>query len=131
MPGEIVLLRMPQPDLLEGKLRPVLVLSALPGRFGDVLVWGVSSQLHQEIPQWDERLTPDDPDFATSGLKVASVTRLYWLAAVSPDVSVGALGFIAQDRLLRLRQRLAAQFASPSLTTYNYDLVNICQTKSC
>jgi mRNA interferase MazF len=113
MPGEIVLLRMPQPDLLAGKLRPVLVLSVLPGRFGDVLVCGVSSQLHQEIPQWDERLTPGDSDFTTSGLKVASVIRLNWLAAVSPNVSVGTLGFIGQDRLLRLQQRLAAQLALP------------------
>ena len=48
--GEIVLLRLPQPDLSPGKLRPVLVLSELPGPFGDVLVCGISSQLYQEIP---------------------------------------------------------------------------------
>jgi mRNA interferase MazF len=51
-PGEIVLLRLPQPDLSPGKLRPALVLSELPGLFGDVLVCGISSQLHQEIPNW-------------------------------------------------------------------------------
>jgi mRNA interferase MazF len=113
IPGEIVLLRLPQPDLLPGKLRLVLVLSALPGPFGDVLVCGVSSQWRQEIPQWDERLSLDEPDFATSGLKVASVIRLNWLAAVNPNVSAGTLGFIGEDRLLRLRQRLAAQLDLP------------------
>lgn len=113
MPGEIVLLRMPQPDLLPGKLRPVLVLSALPGPFGDVLVCGVSSQLHQALPQWDEQISPGSPDFATSGLKVASVIRLNWLAAVSQDVSVGTLGFIGRDRSSRLRQRLAAHLILP------------------
>ena len=61
-PGEVVLLQLPPPDLSPGKLRPVLVLSELPGRFGDVLVCGISSQLRQEIPQWDELLTPADTD---------------------------------------------------------------------
>lgn len=113
-PGEIVLLRLPQPDLLPGKLRPVLVVSELPGPFGDVLVCGISSQLHQAVPQWDERLTPADPNFTTSGLKVASVIRLNWLAAVNPSVSVGTLGTITPDRLSRLRQRLSDQLALPS-----------------
>ena len=113
-PGEIVLLRLPQPDLLPGKLRPVLVLSELPGPFGDVLVCGISSRLHQAVPQWDEQLTPADPDFTTSGLKVASVIRLNWLAAVSPSVRVGTLGTLAPERLSRLRQRLSDQLALPS-----------------
>ena len=112
-PGEIILLRLPQPDLLPGKLRPVLVLSELPGPFGDILVCGISSQLHQEVPQWDEQLTTIDPDFATSGLKVASVIRLNWLASVNPGVSVGTLGTIASERLTRLRQRLSDQLALP------------------
>src|SRR6266511_4393238 len=110
-PGEIVLLRLPQSDLSPGKLRPVLVLTELPGPFGDLLVCGISSQLRQEIPDWDERLTPADADFTTSGLKVASVIRLNWLAAVSPRVSVGTLGSVAPERLSRLRQRLAAHLA--------------------
>lgn len=112
-PGEIVLLRLPQPDLSPGKLRPVLVLSELPGPFGDILVCGISSQLYQEIPQWDERLTPADADFATCGLKVASVIRLNWLAAVNPSARVGTLGSIAPERLTRLRQQLAAHLALP------------------
>lgn len=107
------MLRLPQLDLSPGKLRPVLVLSELPGPFGDVLVCGVSSQVHQEIPHWDERLTPTDADFVASGLKVESVIRLNWLAAVSPSASAGGLGSIASERLTRLRQRLAAHLAVP------------------
>jgi hypothetical protein len=37
--GEIVLLRLPQANLLSGKLRPVLVLSDLPGPWGLLGVW--------------------------------------------------------------------------------------------
>ena len=88
-PGEIVLLRLPQANLASGKLRPVLVLSDLPGPFGDYLVCGISSQLHHEMPDWDERLTASDDDFAASGLKVPSVIRLNWLAAINPSASVG------------------------------------------
>jgi mRNA interferase MazF len=110
-PGEIVLLRLPQADLSSGKLRPVLVLSDLPGPFGDYLVCGISSQLHQEMPDWDERLTASDDDFAASGLKVPSVIRLNWLAAVNPSASVGTLGSIASERLARLRRRLAAHLS--------------------
>ena len=112
-PGEVVLLHLPPPDLSPGKLRPVLVLSELPGRFGDVLVCGISSQLRQEIPQWDELLTPADTDFAAAGLKVASVIRLSWLAAVNPSANGGTLGQIARERLARLRQRLAAHLTVP------------------
>lgn len=112
-PGEIVLLRLPQPDLSPGKLRPALVLVELPGPFGDCLVCGISSQLHQEMRDWDERLTHADADFATSGLKVSSVIRLNWLAAVNPTTTVGTLGSVAPDRLARLRQRLAAHLSSP------------------
>ena len=110
-PGEVVLLRLSQVDLSPGKLRPVVVLSELPGSFGDVLVCGISSQLHQQIPEWDERLTPGDADCVSSGLKLASVIRLSWLVAVSPGASAGALGSIAPDRLAGLRQRLAAHLA--------------------
>jgi mRNA interferase MazF len=102
---------MPQLDLSPGKLRPALVIADLPGPFGDVLVCGISSQLRQEIPQWDERLSPADPDFGDSGLKVASVIRLNWLAAVSPAASAGVLGSIAVERLARLRRRLSSHLA--------------------
>jgi mRNA interferase MazF len=102
---------MPQLDLSPGKLRPAVVVADLPGPFGDVLVCGISSQLRQEIPQWDERLSPADPDFGDSGLKVASVIRLNWLAAVSPGASAGVLGSIAVERLARLRQRLSSHLA--------------------
>jgi mRNA interferase MazF len=110
-PGEVALLRMPQPDLSPGKLRPVLVLSEMPGPFADLLVCGISSQIQHEIPGWDERLTLGDEDFITSGLKVESLIRLNWLAVVSRSSSVGTLGSIGRARLNRLAQRLAAHVA--------------------
>ncbi len=55
---------------------------------------------------------PIDTDFRLSGLKVASVVRLNWLAAVSPSASAGTLGIIAPERLTRMRQRLGAYLTS-------------------
>jgi len=63
------------------------------------------------MPDWDERLTASDDDFAASGLKVPSVIRLNWLAAINPSASVGTLGSIASERLARLRRRRAAHLS--------------------
>jgi mRNA interferase MazF len=47
--GDIVLLRFPQTELRIGKLRPALLLKALPGGFDDWVVCMSSSKMHQEI----------------------------------------------------------------------------------
>jgi mRNA interferase MazF len=45
--GKIVLFRFPQTDLNEGKLRPALVITKLPGDFGDWLICMISTRKHQ------------------------------------------------------------------------------------
>jgi mRNA interferase MazF len=67
----------------------------------------ISSQLHHEIPDFDEVITPSDSDFQQSGLKLASVIRLSRLAVVNSDVLLGKLGQIDAQRLSRIKQRLA------------------------
>jgi len=71
--GQIVLFRLPQTDLEEGKLRPALLLGKLPGEYDDWLVCMISSQIHRCHEGFDEIVQEDDGDFAESGLKVASV----------------------------------------------------------
>ena len=84
------------------------------GFFSEISIMSPDSRLlYQEVPHWDERLMPADTDFGTSGLKVPSVIRLNWLAAVNPTASVGTLGSVAPGQLARLRQRLAAHLSSP------------------
>ena len=48
-PGEIVLLRFPQADLAQGKLRPALIVALAPGRHPDVLLALITSRAYQEI----------------------------------------------------------------------------------
>jgi len=67
--GQIVLFRFPQTNQNKGKLRPALVLRGLPGKYNDWLICMIFSQMHQYIPDIDERITSDDSDFHDSGLK--------------------------------------------------------------
>ncbi len=105
--GQVVLFRFPQTDLVEGKLRPALLLGELPGEYDDWLICMISSQLHQYVDGFDEIIEESDEDFKQSGLKVTSVIRVGRLAVVSGDILVGAIGEISPGRLNRIRQTLA------------------------
>jgi GNAT superfamily N-acetyltransferase len=98
-PGIVSIVRFPQSDLREGKYRPVIVLSPLPGPFNDWLICAATSQLHHEIKDWDELISPADSDFVSSGLKAPSLIRIGKLATVESGVLEGVLGKISEDRL--------------------------------
>lgn len=98
----------PYTDFSGAKLRPVLLLRQASVRFDDWLVCMVSSQLQQAQVGLDELVQTSDPDYADSGLKVPSVLRLSRLAVVDGAALIGAIGEISPQRLLSIRQRLAA-----------------------
>ena len=100
-----MLARLPQADG-EAKVRPALVLRHLPP-FGDLLLCGISSQLHQAVIGFDEVLMPSSADFAESGLRVASLVRLGYLVVLPRHQIKGALGIIPPDLHRRLLQRLS------------------------
>jgi len=105
--GQLVLFKFPQTDQLAGKLRPALVLRQLPTQYNDWLICMISSQLDQKLPDLDEVITLDDPDFSDSGLKLPSVIRVCRLAVVSGDILIGKIGQISNPRLVRIRQNLS------------------------
>lgn len=105
-PGDIILIRFPQTDLLIGKLRPALVVAIAPGRHADLLLALISSRTYQAVPQFDEIIDPSDSDYAVTGLKVRSVVRLARLASVEASVINARLGNISSKRLRRIRRRL-------------------------
>ena len=74
MEGKIVLVALPQANG-QTKPRPAVVLREMPP-FQDLLLCGVSSQLHQVTAGFDDILQPLEADFSASGLRVASVIRL-------------------------------------------------------
>lgn len=105
--GQIVLFRFPQTDQTTGKLRPALVIRRLPGPHNDWLICMISSNLDQNVPDFDEVIIPNDVDFKDSGLKVPSLIRIGRLAVVDGDILIGKLGQIGTQRLLRIKQKLS------------------------
>ena len=106
-PGDIVLIHIPQVGGGPPKLRPALLLTALPGPYQNLLLCGISAQLHHQQANWDELLQPGDADFRNSGLHRASLIRLSYLYAADMSEIRGMLGQIEPSRLQRMRTRLA------------------------
>ncbi len=105
-PGDIVLIRFPQADLKQGKLRPALVIAISPSRHPDLLLALISSRLYQATPGFDEIIDPSDSDYPQTGLKVASVVRLGRLTSVESSVINARLGNISPQRLKHIKSIL-------------------------
>lgn len=102
---DIVLTPLNQSDGLL-KNRPVVLLRKMPA-FGDFLVCGVSTQLHQEIKNFDERIDFEDTDLLASGLKTTSISRLSFLAVLPQRNIAGVIGSISIERHHRLLNNLS------------------------
>lgn len=87
------------------KPRPVIVLRQMPP-FADWLVCGVSTQLQQQVPGFDEIIGPAQHDFANSGLKAASLIRLGFLTVLPTSQFLGVIGSISPERHHRLLESL-------------------------
>lgn len=105
--GQVVLFRFPQTDQTLSKLRPALVLRKLPGPYDDWLICMISSQLSQQISEFDEVINKEGADFEQSGLKTSSVIRISRLAVVNKNVFLGSIGNIGTERLNLIKTRLS------------------------
>ncbi len=103
--GSVVIAALPQADG-SIKSRPTIVLREMPP-FRDLLVCGVSSQLHQQVKGFDETITPLDADYAASGLLSPSVIRLGFLSAIPRKDIEGTIGKISRQRHRRLLKSLS------------------------
>jgi mRNA interferase MazF len=103
--GQVILTALPQADG-RVKPRPALALREMPG-YGDLLVCGVSTQVHLLVPDFDELITGEDEDFAASGLLADSLIRLGFLAVLPKKLIMGSIGAIAPQRHRRLLGRLS------------------------
>lgn len=102
--GDVALTPLPQADG-RSKPRPAILLRQMPP-FGDWLICGVSSQLHQQVAGFDDIIEPAHSDFRQSGLKASSLIRLGFLVVLPADQLLGVLGSISTERHHRLLQRL-------------------------
>jgi mRNA interferase MazF len=103
--GDVILTPVPQAD---GRIknRPAIVLREMPP-FRDLLVCGVSSQLHHYVRNFDEIISPADRDFASSGLLSESLIRLGFLALLPRKNIAGSIGAISPERHKRLLKALS------------------------
>ncbi len=108
--GAVILTSLPQADG-QLKTRPGITLRVMPS-FGDILVCGISTQLHQQVVGFDEVIATSDADFAASGLRFSSVIRLDFLT-VQPLIDIGGvIGMISVERHERLLRRLCDYLAA-------------------
>ena len=72
-----------------------------------MLLCGISTQLQNLHPNWDELIQSNDADFPSSGLHRDSAIRLSYLYPAEPGEVAGVIGNIDPTRLQRFRQRLS------------------------
>jgi mRNA interferase MazF len=109
--GDVILTPIPQADG-SIKNRPTIILREMP-RYHDLLVCGVSTQLHQRVNGFDEVISPGDADFATSGLLSESLIRLGFLAVIPRKSIAGSIGSVSSERHKRLLKRLSEYLVQP------------------
>jgi mRNA interferase MazF len=107
---DIVLMAIPQADG-QRKPRPVLLLREMP-KYRDFLVCGISSQLQQYLPDFDELIQVNDPDFVETGLIKPSLVRLNFLAIARRAEVMGRLGEISIERHRQLLDNLSSYLKS-------------------
>ena len=88
------------------KNRPAIILREMPP-YGDLLVCGVSTQLHQQVKDFDEVIGASDADFSASGVRSESLIRLGFLAVLPRTRIIGSIGAISSERHKTLLQRLS------------------------
>jgi mRNA interferase MazF len=108
-PGDVVLIQLPQVAGGPRKSRPALVLALLPGIYQNILICGISTQLQDLQPDWDDTIEPDNADFPQSGLHRSSAIRLSYLYGADTSEISGVIGRVDAGRLNRVRRRLAAR----------------------
>src|SRR5215217_9570576 len=103
--GDVILTPVPQVNGLL-KNRPAIFLREMPP-YRDLLVCGISTQLHHEVKDFDELVKQTDSDFAASGLRTTSLIRLGFLAVLPRTAVIGSIGTISAERHKRLLKRLS------------------------
>lgn len=103
--GDVILTPVPQAD---GKLknRPAIILREMPP-YQDLLVCGVSTQLHQYVADFDEIISSSDEDFKSSGCLSKSLIRLGFLAVLPRHRILGSISTISSARHSRLLRNLS------------------------
>lgn len=110
--GKVVLVPFPFDDLSTLKVRPALCLTDPIGPNRHIIVAFITSRIDPELSATDILLDSTQPDFATTGLKVASTLKLHRVITVTTTLVRRELGMLSSaqqvlvDNALRRLLRL-------------------------
>lgn len=93
--GKVVLVPFPFDDLSTLKVRPALCLTEAIGPNRHIIVAFITSRIDPELSDTDIPFHPTQPDFGTTGLKVASTLRLHRVITVTATLIRRELGMIS------------------------------------
>lgn len=105
--GDISIHKVVQPDG-SFKTRPVLLLKQMRP-FGDWIVCAISTQLKQEVKDFDFIMEDKNASFKLTGLKSSSLVRLGFINTIDKKSIPGTIGQIPENIIKSLQQRLANQ----------------------
>jgi len=103
--GDIVLVPFPFTDLSQTKLRPAVVLW-VDSQGQDITLCFISSQNLKDATLDEVILTPDESEFAQTGLKVASKIRVTRIITLERRLVQRRLGWLGEQQIQRLNQAL-------------------------
>ncbi|MFQ5611160.1 MAG: type II toxin-antitoxin system PemK/MazF family toxin [Anaerolineae bacterium] len=108
--GKIVLVPFPFDDLSATKVRPAVCLTNPVGAYGHIVLAFITSRIPSRLLATDLVLDVGQPDFAKTGLKVASTLRLHRLMTVSSSMILRELGELSPTTLAEVTDKLAILF---------------------
>lgn len=107
--GDIVLVDFPFTDLSQTKLRPALIVwVSLNGE--DVVVCAITSQNLKTLEPEDFLIDTTDPEFAETGLRVASKVRVTRVATLRRSLLLKKLGKLGTEQRKGLNTKLVQAF---------------------
>lgn len=107
--GDIVLLPFPFTDLSTTKLRPAVVLW-VDSKGNDVTLCLISSQNVTRLSPEEFSLDPGDPEFVSTGLKVASKVRISRIVTLERRLITRRIGRLRTNLLQQLNKTLIKTF---------------------
>ncbi len=107
----VVLVPFPFDDLTGQKVRPAVCLTDPVGAHRHVVLAFITSTLPTSPEPSDLLLTAAMPEFARTGLRVASALKLHRVVTVSSTIIRRRLGVLGPGLQSQVAQRLRALFA--------------------
>jgi mRNA interferase MazF len=107
--GDIVLVTFPFTDLSQTKLRPAVVLW-VDSAGNDLTLCFISSQNITSCSPEEFAINPSDPEFAGTGLKVASKIRLARIVTLERNLVTRCIGKLGINQIKQLNNVLIQTF---------------------